>query len=78
MEFEKIGTMESEILKMVLRMFNGPEGSCGITTSGGTESIILAICAYREYAKEHRGVTRPNLVVSETAHAAFEKGCFYL
>jgi sphinganine-1-phosphate aldolase len=79
LEFEKIGTMESEILKMVLKEFNAPLGEgCGITTSGGTESIIMALCAYREYCKKTKGIVEPNIVVSETVHAAFEKGCFYL
>jgi sphinganine-1-phosphate aldolase len=78
LEFEKIGTMESEILKCVLREFNGPVESCGITSSGGTESIILALCAYRNYYKKTKGITNPNIVISETAHAAFDKGCWYL
>jgi sphinganine-1-phosphate aldolase len=64
----------------VLDLFNGKkeDGACGMTTSGGTESIILAVLAYREYAKKHNGVTNPNLVISHTAHAAFDKACFYL
>lgn len=62
---------------MVLNLYHGDENSCGIITSGGTESIIMAVLAYREEAKA-RGVTKPNMVVSQTAHAAFEKAAFYL
>jgi sphinganine-1-phosphate aldolase len=47
-----------------------------LVTSGGTESIILALLAYREIAAE-RGVKTPNIVMSNTAHAAFDKACFY-
>lgn len=48
---------------MVINMYNGDDTTCGLTTSGGTESILLAILAYREEAKS-RGVTKPNIVMS--------------
>ena len=44
-------------------------------TTGGTGSILHALVAYREHARETRGVTRPNFVKPETGHAAFDKGC---
>ena len=64
---------EAELIRMVLNLYSGdPDESCGISTSGGTESIILACLAYREQARA-RGVTAPNIVVPQTAHAAFDK-----
>jgi hypothetical protein len=39
---------EAEIIKVTLDAFHGPEGSCGATSSGGTESIFLAMLAYRQ------------------------------
>jgi sphinganine-1-phosphate aldolase len=75
-EFKIVCQMEAEIIRMVANMYNGDKNSCGIVTSGGTESILLACLAYREKAKE-RGVTNPNMVMSETAHAAFDKAAFY-
>ncbi len=47
-------------------------------TSGGTESIILACKAYRDYAREVKGIEYPNMVVPITAHAAFDKGAAML
>jgi sphinganine-1-phosphate aldolase len=77
-EFSNITQMEAEILKMTLNIFHGPtDTSCGLITSGGTESIIIALLAYREWGKA-RGITKPNIVTSSTAHSAFDKGCFYL
>ena len=76
-EFANIGQLEAEVIRMTLSMFNGPPESCGLTTSGGTESIILAMLAYREWGRQ-RGITKPNFVTSATAHAAFDKGAFYL
>ena len=42
-------------------------------TSGGTESLILAVLAYRGYARETRGVTRPNIVMPVTGHVGLDK-----
>jgi len=69
--------MEAEIIRIVCNLFNGDENSVGVVTSGGTESIILAMLAYREKGLAERGITRPNIVCSETAHAAFDKAGFY-
>lgn len=46
-------------------------------TSGGTESIILACKAYRDYARDVRGIKKPNIVLPRTAHAAFDKAAQY-
>lgn len=76
-EFAPVTQMEAEILKICLNLYKGTPESCGLLTSGGTESIILSVLAYREKAKAERGVKKPNIVVSHTAHAAFAKACFY-
>lgn len=46
-------------------------------TTGGTESILMAVKAYRDYAREIRGITRPNIVLPRTAHSAFDKAGQY-
>lgn len=61
---------------MTLDLFHGDDEACGLTTSGGTESILLAMLAYRQWGRE-KGITEPNVVASITAHAAFDKACFY-
>lgn len=76
-EFANIGQLEAEVIKMTLNLFHGPEGSCGLSTSGGTESILLAILSYREWGRQ-KGIENPNIVLPVTAHAAFDKACFYL
>ncbi|XP_041485178.1 sphingosine-1-phosphate lyase 1-like [Lytechinus variegatus] len=64
--------MEAEIVAMCCDIFKGGPDSCGTTTSGGTESILLACLAYREMAKE-RGVRKPEIILPDSGHAAFEK-----
>jgi glutamate/tyrosine decarboxylase-like PLP-dependent enzyme len=70
---------EGEVIAMTLDMLNGdaagPEVSpCGSVTSGGTESILSALLAYRERAREERGIAVPQVILPETAHVAFDKG----
>jgi sphinganine-1-phosphate aldolase len=56
--------MEAEIVAMVLAMFNAPVGGAGVTTSGGTESILMACLSARQKAYTERGVTEPEMYVS--------------
>lgn len=75
--FPSVRKMEAEVISMTVRLFNGGAGACGSMTSGGTESILLAMKAYRDYARTARGITDPEIVVPTTAHAAFNKACSY-
>ena len=76
-QFSGVRKMEAESISMVISMFNGDAQACGALTTGGTESILLAMKAYREHAKFERGITEPELVVPVTAHAAFDKAAHY-
>ena len=75
--FSYIGQCEAELIRMTINLYNGDKNCCGISTSGGTESIFQALLAYREMGVR-RGIKNPNFVVSETAHPAFRKGAYYL
>lgn len=70
---------EGEIIAMTLDMLHAEAVSdatpAGIVTSGGTGSITHAMLAYREQAREQRGIVHPNVVKPETAHPAFDKAC---
>jgi sphinganine-1-phosphate aldolase len=75
--FPGVRKMEAEVVAMVLAMFNAPEDGAGVTTSGGTESIVMAVLSAREKARIERGVTKPELILPETAHTAFRKAAAY-
>ncbi|CAH8560461.1 unnamed protein product [Schistosoma turkestanicum] len=68
--------MEAEVVRMCVTMFHGDKDACGTTTSGGTESILLACLAYRQLAREH-GIKHPNMIIPITAHPAFDKAAHY-
>ena len=71
---------ESEVVSMTANMLGG-EGSdnkiCGAITSGGTESILLAMKTYRDRAKDKKRITKPEMIVPSTVHAAFDKASQY-
>ncbi|HET8619079.1 MAG TPA: aminotransferase class V-fold PLP-dependent enzyme, partial [Acidimicrobiales bacterium] len=50
----------------------------GKLTSGGTESLFLAVQVARDDARSRRGIAEPTVVVPETAHPALAKACHYL
>ncbi|HEX9065188.1 MAG TPA: aminotransferase class V-fold PLP-dependent enzyme [Streptosporangiaceae bacterium] len=73
---------EAEVVAMTARMLGGEHAEpdvpvTGTVSSGGTESIMLAMRTYRDYARERRGIERPEIVAPVTAHAAFDKASRY-
>ncbi len=68
---------EAEIVSMTARMLGGDEDTCGVVSSGGTESILLAMKAYRDQAHHERGIRHPQMILPVTAHAAFDKASQY-
>ncbi|KAJ1963955.1 Dihydrosphingosine phosphate lyase [Dipsacomyces acuminosporus] len=75
--FPGLRRIEAEVVRMVLDLYNGTGECCGTTTSGGTESIIMAVRAHVVWGREVRGINNPNIVVPVTAHAAFDKAAEY-
>ncbi|OGM45131.1 sphinganine-1-phosphate aldolase BST1 [Aspergillus bombycis] len=75
--FPGVRKMEAEIVSMILAAFNAPEDGAGVTTSGGTESILMACLAAREKAAAERGISNPEMIIPSTAHAAFYKASQY-
>ncbi|EME87540.1 uncharacterized protein MYCFIDRAFT_209530 [Pseudocercospora fijiensis CIRAD86] len=75
--FPGVRKMEAEVVAMTLALFNAPDAGAGVTTSGGTESILMACLAARQKAFFERGVTEPEMILPNTAHTAFRKAGDY-
>ncbi len=75
--FPEVREMEIDIINITSHMFKGDHNVCGNVTSGGTESILLAMYTYREWGRKKFGITRPNIVAFHSVHPAFEKACHY-
>ena len=67
--------MESEIIKMVGHLFELPESGGGNLTTGGTESTICALKAYKKHKKRYFNLFRPEVLCTKTVHAAVNKAC---
>jgi sphinganine-1-phosphate aldolase len=72
--FPSLAKLEGEVTEMALSLMHAPEGAAGTFTSGGSESIFLAMLAARERA----GKSNPNIVIPDTAHLTFDRAAWYL
>lgn len=78
MAFSSLKKMEREVVRMSIDLLNGDDECVGTMTSGGTESILMAVKAARELAKKKKPwILRPEVVAPISAHVAFEKACKY-
>ena len=71
--FPSLAGFQADVVRWTAGLLHGPPGTAGFVTSGGTESIQCAVLAARERARAERGVTAPEIVLAESAHAAFHK-----
>lgn len=75
--FQSLKRMETDLVEMAGRLFHCA-GAVGTVTSGGTESILCAVAAYRDRARRERPwIRRPQLVAPSTVHPAFDKAAHY-
>ncbi|MBI5915300.1 MAG: aspartate aminotransferase family protein [Bacteroidetes bacterium] len=76
--FPSLLKMEKEVVGMAANLLHGDENTVGTMTSGGTESILLAMYACREWARKHKpSIKKPEIVAPRTIHPAFDKAAHY-
>ncbi len=79
MAFPSLRRMETEVLEMTGAMLNAPEGAAGSMTSGGSESLLLAVKTARDWARATKpNITRPEMLLPITAHPALFKAAHIL
>jgi len=71
--FPSLRQIQSEVVGWTADLLHGDEHTAGFLTSGGTESILCGVLAARKRCSAERNVTAPEMVLPETAHAAFHK-----
>ncbi|MFT5039309.1 MAG: sphinganine-1-phosphate aldolase [Hyphomicrobiaceae bacterium] len=77
--YPSVGELEREVVGAIRELLRGDDATCGNVTSGGTESILVAMKASRDHAREHRPeIFDPEILVPVTAHPAFLKAAHYL
>ncbi|KAJ9176154.1 hypothetical protein P3X46_011496 [Hevea brasiliensis] len=80
--FQSVARFEAEVVAMTASILGSKKKAsggeiCGNMTSGGTESILLAVKSSRDYMKAKKGITRPEMIIPESAHSAYDKAAQY-
>jgi glutamate/tyrosine decarboxylase-like PLP-dependent enzyme len=75
--FPSLARMQRDVLAIVADLTHGGGDAAGFMTSGGTESLLMAVLAARERGRAERGIVEPEMVLPASAHAAFEKAAHY-
>jgi glutamate/tyrosine decarboxylase-like PLP-dependent enzyme len=76
--FPSLKEMQREIVAVAVDLLNGRDEAGGTTTSGGTESIFMAVKTARDKARAERGIVKGRIIVPRTAHPAFNKAAHLL
>ena len=77
--FPSLAQMEKDVISMALGLLNAPEGATGAMTSGGTDSITMAIKTARDYARANGMAKGPaNIVIPRSGHLAFHKAALLM
>ncbi len=75
--FPSLRAIQADVVDVARRWLGGDDRASGFMTSGGTESILLAVLAARQRGRAERDIDAPEMVLPTSAHAAFEKAAHY-
>ena len=76
--FPSLRKFETEIVAMAASLLGGDEDTAGTVTSGGTESLLMAVKTARDWARKNRPeIKEPQMILPITGHPAFEKAAEY-
>jgi sphinganine-1-phosphate aldolase len=76
--FPSLKRFEAEVVAMTADLLGGDSRTVGNMTSGGTESILMAVKTARDWARSEKpAVTTPEMILPATAHPAFDKAAHY-
>ena len=77
--FTSLLRLENELVRMIANLLGGDENVVGNFTSGGTESLILAVKAARDMMRATKPeIQSPEMILPITAHSSFFKAAHYL
>ena len=77
MAFPSLRRFEAETVAMAADLFHGGAEAAGTLTSGGSESILLAVKTARDRLRVEKGITAPEMVLPRSVHPAFQKAAHY-
>lgn len=80
--FQSVARYEAEVIAMTAALLGSKDKAsggqiCGNMTSGGTESILMAVKSSRDYMRAEKGITKPEMIIPASAHSAYDKAAQY-
>jgi glutamate/tyrosine decarboxylase-like PLP-dependent enzyme len=79
LSFPSLLRLENEVVRMTANLLGCNKAVVGNFTSGGTESLILAVKTARDYSRAVKPhIKEPEMVLPITAHSSLFKACHYL
>ncbi len=76
--FPSLQKFEAEVVSIAANLLGGGADAAGTMTSGGTESIMMAIKTYRDWARATKPqIKNPEMIVPASIHPAFDKAAHY-
>jgi sphinganine-1-phosphate aldolase len=77
--FPSLARLEAEVVAWTSELLSGGDQARGVMTTGGTESILLAVKSARDRARAERPeIKYPTIVAPYSAHPAFSKAAHLL
>jgi glutamate/tyrosine decarboxylase-like PLP-dependent enzyme len=77
--FDSLRRFETEVVSMGLGLLHGTADARGTMSTGGTESIFLAVKAARDaFRKKRPDCAEPVMVLPRSAHPAFDKAAHFM
>jgi sphinganine-1-phosphate aldolase len=67
--------MEAEVVQMCVNMFKGNREACGIVDTSEADCIRNSVLAHKKWAKDVKGVTKPNVVAPNTFDPSLDRAC---
>lgn len=78
MAFPSPKRFEAEVVAMIADLLGGDGQTAGNMTSGGTESLLLAVKTARDWARAKKpAIKEPEMILPSTAHPALDKAAHY-
>ncbi|XWN30495.1 MAG: aspartate aminotransferase family protein [Devosia sp.] len=76
--FKSMRALEQDVMDMAISLHHGGEDAAATFTSGGSESIFMALKTARDWARATKGIDRPNIVIPRTGHPTFDRASEFL
>lgn len=71
--FDGVCQIEAEVIQMCINLYKGGDEVCGVVDTSEGDCIRNAVLVYREWAKENKSITKPNVVAVNTFEPSLDR-----